>query len=233
MFFRNIPVWGHRGWPSRYPDNVRAGIVAAAEVAAGVEIDVRRSADGTLVLSHDADVGGLVVADHTWEEIARLRLGGHRPARLDDVTDLGVPLDIEIKNLPGQPGFEEDHRVALDAAERARPDDIVTCFYWPSMAAVRRSMPSVRTGLLFDAPVPWRDALDAAVDGGHEAIAPRHDLIGPDLAAAAATAGIEVMAWTVDDLEEALRLADLGVAAIISNRPGELIAESRTSEQSP
>src|SRR5690606_37246920 len=59
MFFSAVEVWGHRGWPARYPDNTVAGIRAAAAVAVGVEIDVRRSADGRLVLAHDPDVAGL------------------------------------------------------------------------------------------------------------------------------------------------------------------------------
>jgi len=234
MFFRKIPIWGHRGWPTRFPDNVLAGITAAAEVASGVEVDVRRSADGALVLSHDPDLAGLVVADHTWRELSSLDLGGgHPPVRLTDLADIGVPLDIEVKNLPWQPGYEDDHRIALDAAGWARPGDIVTSFWWPSVDAVRAVSPDVPTGLLFDRQVAWSDALHRAVDGGHRAIVPHRDLVDARVAGAARDEGIEVVAWTVDDPDEAARLADLGIAAIISNRPGELIAVSPPPEQFP
>jgi glycerophosphoryl diester phosphodiesterase len=230
MIFSGSAVWGHRGWPSRYPDNVVAGIRAASEVAAGVEIDVRRSSDGLLALSHDPELGGLVVADHPWSELANLDLGGHHPTRLDDVLDLPVTLDLEVKNDPREPGHESDHRIARDVADRARPGDVVTSFWWPSMDAVRQTHPDVATGLLVASPVDVHAALRHAVDAGHRSIAPEAALIDSALAAAAEREGVDLIAWTVDEAAEALRLARLGVAAIITNRPGELIAEDPTSK---
>ena len=71
-----MKVIGHRGWPTRYPDNVLEGIAAALEVADMVEVDVRVSGDGHLVLSHDPVLGGLPVA-----ETLVGRLGRSRPGR--------------------------------------------------------------------------------------------------------------------------------------------------------
>ncbi len=225
MFFSESAVWGHRGWPSRYPDNVLAGIQAAAEVAAGVEVDIRRSADGRLVLSHDPELAGFVVALNPWRLLERIDLSGHRPALLDDVVDLAVPLDLEIKNDPTEPGFEEDHRIAREVADWARPGDIVTSFWWPSMDAIRQSHPDVPTGLLYTEPVGHFAAIRHAVDHGHRSIAPEFTFVDEAVMDMAQSEGLEVVAWTVDDLAAATRLADLGVAAIISNRPGELLAE--------
>lgn len=226
MIFSDSAVWGHRGWPTRFPDNVEAGIRAAAEVASGVEIDVRRSADGVLVLSHDPEIAGLTVATHPWSMLQEIDLAGHRPATLDDVADVPAVLDLEVKNDPSEPGFEEDHRLARDVADRARPSDIVTSFWWPSVDAVRATHPDVATGLLFIAPVDPAAAIRHAVDRGHRSIAPNHSLVDEAMMDLAAREGIEVVAWTVDQRDEAVRLADLAVAAIISNRPGELIAEA-------
>lgn len=221
-------MWGHRGWPFRYPDNVEAGIRAAAGVAGGVEIDVRRSSDGRLVLSHDPDLQGLVVADRPWSELARLDLGGHGPALLDDVLDIPVTLDLEVKNDPWEPGHEPDHRIARDVADRARSGDVVTSFWWPSVDAVRQSHPDLATGLLVASPIDPHAALRHAVDLGHRSIAPHWTLIDDVLAGATRREGVDLIAWTVDDAPEALRLAGLGAAAIITNRPGELIAEDPT-----
>jgi glycerophosphoryl diester phosphodiesterase len=229
MFFRESAVWGHRGWPSRYPDNVEAGIRAAASVAAGVEIDIRRSADGRLVLSHDPDLAGMVVAEHRWIDLSAIDLDGHRPALLDDVVDVPVMLDLEVKNDPAEPGFEPDHETALEVASWARPGDIVTSFWWPTVDAVRRHR-QVATGLLLCDPVDPMEAVRHAVRHGHRSVAPEHTQIDAELLAFAAREGIEVVAWTVDDPSEADRLARLGVAAIITNRPGELIAERPNEE---
>ncbi len=211
-------VVGHRGWPARYPDNTLAGFVAASRVAAGVELDVRRSRDGKLVLSHDPDLMGLVVADHPWEALAELDLGGgHRPALLDEVL-AALPdtvVQMEIKNLPGQPGFEPDHRLALEAAARARPGDMVTSFNPETLLAVRRNFPGVPTGLAVEAWVDFEVALDACVEAGHRALVPAHTLVvdTPDM-------GVEVYPWTVNDPERGGELVDLGVSAIITDDPG-------------
>lgn len=231
MFFSDSEVWGHRGWPSRYPDNVLAGIRAAATVAAGVEIDVRRSSDGVLVLAHDPEMRGLVVAERPWSDLAGVDLGGHGPARLEDVTDVAARLDLEVKNLPGEPGFEPDHRLARDVADRARPGDIVTSFWWPSVDAVRISHPDVSTGVLVAGDVDPVAAVRHAVDRGHRAVAPAFELIDEALMERARREGVEVVAWTVDEVSDAIRLAELGVDAIITNRPGELIAESPSARE--
>lgn len=228
MIFSEWEVWGHRGWPSRYPDNTAAGIRAAATVAAGVEIDIRRSADGRLVLSHDPEIAGRVVAENPWPVLAEISLDGHSPALLEEVLDVVVRLDLEVKNDPSEPGFDPTHRLALDVAALAREGDVVTSFWWPAMDAVQASGSGAVTGLLFEAPVDPVAAVRHAVDRGHRSVAPQHELIDSSLMDLARAEGIEVVAWTVDDVQEAIRLADLGVAAIITNRPGELIAEAPT-----
>lgn len=226
MIFSEWEVWGHRGWPSRYPDNTAAGIRAAATVAAGVEIDIRRSADGRLVLSHDPEIVGHVVAATPWSVLAGISIDGHSPALLEEVLDVPVLLDLEVKNDPAEPGFDPTHRLAMEVAAHARERDVVTSFWWPSMDAVRESGSEAATGLLFEAPVDPVAAIRHAVDRGHRSIAPHHPLIDATLMDVARSEGIDVVAWTVDDLGEAVRLAELGVAAIITNRPGELIAEA-------
>jgi glycerophosphoryl diester phosphodiesterase len=183
--------------------------------------------DGRLVLSHDPEIAGHVVAVNSWETLAGLTVEGHPPALLEEVLDISVALDLEVKNDPSEPGFDATHRLALEVAAHARPGDVVTSFWWPSMDAVRESERGADTGLLFESSVDPIAAIRHAVDKGHRSIAPHHVLIDPPLMELARSEGIEVVAWTVDDAREAIRLAELGVTAIITNRPGELIAEAQ------
>jgi glycerophosphoryl diester phosphodiesterase len=77
-------VVGHRGWPTRYPDNTLAGFISASEVADAIETDVRRCGDGKLVLSHDPVLDGLEVASNPWSVLGEIDLGdGHHPSLLD------------------------------------------------------------------------------------------------------------------------------------------------------
>lgn len=219
-------VVGHRGWPTRFPDNTVAGAMAAAEVADMVELDIRRSGDGKLVLAHDPVLGGLPVSATHWSQLGELDVGdGHHPALLDEVLAAlpDTPVQMEVKNLPMDPGFEPDHRIALEAAGRARQGDTVTGFNPHSLAAVRRIFPRVATGLAVPA---WSD-LDEAVkmceDEGHTALVPEHTLV-----TRAINAGLAVYPWTVNDPARAMELVDLGVAGIITDDPG-LMAETLRS----
>jgi glycerophosphoryl diester phosphodiesterase len=223
-------IIGHRGWPSRFPDNTLSGALAAAFVADAIEVDVRRCADGKLVLSHDPDQQGLQVSTHAWSVLCELDLGGgHHPALLDEILASlpQTPLMLEVKNLPHQPGYEPDHRVGLETASRARANDWVTSFNWPTVDAVRREFPDVATGLIIDESGDLGEAVEHCLDVGHSAVVPSWKLMTTDVGRqSVAESGLEVHVWTVNDLAVAAELAGSGVTGIITDDPG-LIASMR------
>lgn len=192
-----------------------------------VEVDVRSTGDGTLVLSHDSHLGGMAVADATWADLAGLDLGdGHRPLDLRSLMSAlpDFPLNLEIKNFPGEPGFDPNHRLALRTAALARPGDLLTCFYWPTIDAVRNEIPSTSTGVLVDRDGSVADAVDYALARGHVAVIPQFELALTSEAAvrSAAEAGLLVAVWTLNDPSVAMRLASMGVAAVITDDPGRM-----------
>lgn len=213
-------IIGHRGWSARFPDNSLTGLLAASAVADRVEVDVRRSADGKLVLSHDAMVGGFEVATTVWSVLAEVDLGeGHRPVLLDEA--LGslpdTPFLIEIKNEPYNRGFEPDHRLALEAAERTRPDDLVTSFNWASVDRVRETFPEVATGVVALAETV-AEAVARSHSIGHQAVVAEHRT-GFEVLGGALGSGLEVYVWTVNDPGRAGELAVFGVSGIITDEP--------------
>lgn len=214
-------VVGHRGWSARFPDNTLAGFLAAATVADGVELDVRRSSDGKLVLAHAPVIGGLVVATNPWATLAEIDLGGgHRPALLDEVLSAipGLTVQFEIKNLPHEPGFEPDHRIALETADRARPGDIVTSFNWSSLAVVREVFPAVATGVLVNALGDIDQAIDECLARGHPVLVPSIESATLGFARALEV-GLRVFPWVVNDEDRAGELAGLGVSGMITDDP--------------
>lgn len=218
----------HRGWPARLPDNCLTGFITASGVADMVELDVRRSADGRLVLSHDPVIAGHVVPETAWSVLAEIDLGdGHHPALLDEVIAAlpETPIQFEVKNMAFDPGFEPDHRLALETAERARPGDYVTCFNPETLLAVRRTFPDVATGLAVSAWVDIDDAVRLCLDVGHRALVPGHEGLTRSV-----TPEIAVFPWTVNDVTRARELAEFGVTGIITDDPG-LIAETLRSNQ--
>lgn len=220
-------VVGHRGWPTLYPENTLGGFIAAADVADAVELDVRRSSDGKLVLSHDPYLGGLTVSRTSWSELVELDLGdGHHPALLDEVLAglPGTPVQLEVKNMPMDPGFEPDHRIALETAERARPGDTVTGFNPDSLAAVRRAFPDVATGLCVPAAVDLDEAVEQCLRAGHSALIPEHTLVDRE-----SNADLALYPWTVNDPVRAVELAEFSVVGIITDDPG-LMADTFRSD---
>ncbi len=214
-------VVGHRGWRSRYPDNTLAGFISASIEADAIETDVRRCGDGRLVLSHDPVLDGLEVASTGWSVLCEVDLGdGHHPALLDEAI-AAVPrtgFQFEVKNLPHEPGFEPDHRVALETAERSRPGDIVTSFNWESLVAVRRVFPDVATGVIVGGYGDIGEAVSACLAAGHRAVVPSIELPLPGMTGAL-EAGLEVYPWVVGEPERARELAGLGVTGIITDDP--------------
>lgn len=213
---------GHRGWPARYPDNTLAGFLAASSIVDMVEMDVRRSSDGKLVLSHDPVLGGHVVHLTPWSVLAEVDLGGgHHPSLLDEVLAalVGLPAQLEVKNDSGEPGYEPDQRLALETAERSRDSDIVTSFNPATIEAVRRDFDSVQTGLAVQFPPSVEEVVDYCVRSGHRAIIPAAGPVAVGWVESAALAGIEVYPWTVNDVEVATELVEAGVSGIITDDP--------------
>lgn len=206
-----------------------AGFAAAFELVDMVETDVRRSVDGELVLAHYPWLGDLAVAETPWAVLAELDLGdGHGPARLVEAL-AAFPdrrFDLEVKNSPLDPGFEEDLALAADTARVARPGDLVSSFYWPNVDLVREVEPEVATGLLVDDGVPVAEAIRRATAAGHVAVIPRWTLLvaDPGLIEQTHDAGLEVVTWTVNDPGIARRLVEDGVDAIITDDPGTMVS---------
>ena len=216
-------VVGHRGDPSRFPENSIAAILGAGDFAAMAEIDVRRTADGEMALSHEAHHGETLLIETVWAEISTLDLGrGHQIARFTDLlADIGdFPLNVEIKNWPIDPDFDPSFAFALKVAQRARFTDLITCFHWPTMHAIKRDLPDQWTGLLVDEAWDLAYAVDEANQHAHQALALHHSLIADQPESVMQLVGsLEVYVWTVDDIDLGIRLADANVDGLITNDP--------------
>jgi len=120
-------VIGHRGVPSLAPENTLAGIEQAVDLRLDcVELDVRTTKDGKLVVLHDATVdrttnGMGPVANYTYEELQTLDAGSWYAARFSDQR---IPLlDSALECMAGRTFAYidvKDARIALvyDALNR-------------------------------------------------------------------------------------------------------------------
>lgn len=217
-------IVGHRGAPLLAPENTPASFAAAAEAGAQwVELDARRCADGVVAVVHDAWLAdGRTVAELAPEDLQR-----HGVSTLGEVwaalpPDLGV--NVELKNSPLEPDYDESDRLADLVAETIAPyvgtrPLLVTSFNPSTAVACCAKLPGVPGGLVSGAQTPLAVAGSLALECKLQVACAHLDAEGLDEAgiAAAHEAGLAVMAWTVDDGERARALAACGVDALCTN----------------
>ncbi|MCW2606572.1 MAG: glycerophosphoryl diester phosphodiesterase [Frankiales bacterium] len=233
----------HRGLTSAGNPEDSAQAVAAARRAGadGCEVDLRLSADGVLLASHDDDllrVAGVPVRVST-SSSAQLRAvplpGGARLARVAELVEAvdGGRLVLELKRpASGRPG-----PTALALAGELRSlrrrgrdlDVVVSSFSGRLVATVRALGVPVRTALLGAPGEDCRQVLARAAAGRHDEVHPHAAalLADPCAVEAARAAGLDVVAWTVNDPGDAARLHAAGVTAVITDVPVLLQARSR------
>jgi glycerophosphoryl diester phosphodiesterase len=198
-------VIGHRGFPSRHPDNSLAGIAAALEVGAdGVEVDVRRCAEGAWVCHHDLRRGGRPV--RSWLLSALAAEGVPSLARAVALLPTRAWLFVEVKPLPMaemEPGLAELVRLLGPRAART----LVISSSPAVLEAVGGALPAVGRSWVV-ARIPPGPPLPGV------AISPHHTLLEQ-----LAGMGVPLHPWTVNRVERMREVAGLGVASLTTNRP--------------
>jgi glycerophosphoryl diester phosphodiesterase len=233
-------IVAHRGASSTRPENTISSFAEALLLGSRIlELDVRLSKDGVAVVMHDATVdrttdGIGAVHELDARAIAALNAGTpeapEAPPTLAEVLDLAsgrAALALEIKNLPGEPGFESRERIVETThAELGRTafegPVLVVSFNPASVAASKALDPSIPTGFLSTGPIPAREALAFAAAAGHDLVLPgTRSLVplGEAFVGEAHASGLRVGTWTADDPDEIRMLLGWGVDAIASNDP--------------
>jgi glycerophosphoryl diester phosphodiesterase len=237
-------VIAHRGASRDAPGNSPAAFEAAiAQGADAVELDVRRTSDGVLVVHHNASRRGVPVAMQT--HAALVRRSRNEPPLLGTILDLcqgRTALDVEIK----EPGYEAE---VIEAASARFPREqlLYTSFEGSVIATIKRLDPNARCGLLlgpgrlrsraqrYEAlPFDLAERCGADLLAVHQWLAPLRKrsrgrkLSGTGLLAEAQLRRFPLMVWTVDGPHR-LRayLADGRVAGIITDLPGLAVATRR------
>ncbi|MHC1631004.1 MAG: glycerophosphodiester phosphodiesterase family protein [Methanotrichaceae archaeon] len=208
-------VIGHRGARALAPENTLKGIRVAKECGADfVEIDVRISADGSLVLMHDETVdrttnGSGKVGDMTLEELRLLDVGGENVSLLAEAVslteDLGMGIVVEMK----EEGLEE-----LVAQEIKGQKAIVSSFYHASVREIKE-LADLKTGIIISSlPI---NPVDLALWANADAIFSGR--VNPNLFKKAHSHGIEVYPWIVNDPDQARWMNRLGADGLATDDP--------------
>lgn len=242
---RRFAIVAHRGDtsatsaadPRMRRENTLAAFSAARRVGVdGVELDVRRSADGVVVVVHDA-----VLADgRVVTELDHEQLPPWLPT-LDEALDAcgAMLVDIEVKNAPTEPGFDPEQRVADEVmatlarrAARVGSGSWIATSFWPdtvaalSAARAQRSAgalddtktsPRCRLGLLLHRSLDPSGLVERTVALGCDTLLPWWEQVSSGWVSDAHRAGLAVMAWTVNGAAALSAVVAAGVDAVITD----------------
>lgn len=233
-------VFGHRGAMAGAPMNTMAAFDLAREQGAdGIELDVQQSRDGQLVVIHDHSVDATTdgmgkVADLKLAQLKRLDAGawfsasyaGERIPTLDEVFDAfgkSLLINVEIKSSPDW-SYQADKLFANcirrhDLRERV----IISSFDPVILLGLRQMLPEALMGFLYQPDMPAAHYLPLK-RLWHQARHPRQDMVDEGFMNWARAQGYYVNVWTVNNAERALEFARLGVNAIITDEPANIIA---------
>lgn len=226
---RTILVGAHRGAMCYEPENTLAAFDLAVEQGTyRIEMDVRRSLDGHLVMMHDATVdrttnGTGAVAEMTLAELKSLRAGGRVPVPTLEETLCSLRgrcrLLVEIK----PPGIADDV-VALIQREGMVADCTISSFDEPSLLRVKELDPALATAYFLTEPKPFDPRQVIGTLGTTMLIGWRR-AISAEILADAHAAGMHVRCgfgdqMTYDETYALFReLVDMGADEISCGRP--------------
>jgi glycerophosphoryl diester phosphodiesterase len=219
---QNPLVIAHRGDSSHGLENSLAAFRLALEIPVDlIEFDLRMSRDGGLYVLHDRHTGrtadrNIDIERATSGEIAAVRLTNGEPLpRLDDVLQLArgrAGVNVEIKSDGAGAALAKRLREAAPEG-----DLIVSSFKEGEVANLRKALPDIPVGLIYDA-YPLRRVPDYEARG-YPFISLRKNTVTEPLVAAFHSRSVKVFVWTVDDEDVMKRCIEWQVDGIYTNRP--------------
>lgn len=235
-------VLGHRGASAYAPMNTLPAFELALELGAdGVELDVHLSKDGALIILHDFTVDHTTnssgyVRDMTLAELKLLDAGsrfgekfkGTQIPTLDEVFEsVGNKLfiNVEIKSETQETDGVEQAVADCIVRHGVQRTVLVSSFNPLALQRFRQIMPDIPIGYLH-AP-NWTFSPEVMEQVPHEARHPHHTIIDAPYMEWARKHSYRVNTWTVNDPARAIELRNLGVDAIITDKPDVILEALR------
>ncbi len=229
---RTVAITAHRGSKVRAPENTLSALrQAIAEGADYAEIDVQTTADGVVVLLHDADLMRVAsvrrrLRDMNYHELKDVDVGSwfapefssERVPSLQEVIDVArgrIKLNIELKFTWSDPTLAEK---VGDIIQRNGfvSDCVVSSLNFEALTEIQRTFPELTTGFIVMQAMGDLSRMETDFLSISAARAT------PRLVRAVHRRGGEVHVWTVNDLNNALTMIEMGVDNIITDEPMEI-----------
>ena len=227
-------IIAHRGASYLAPENTIASANLAWELHAdAVEIDIYLTKDNRVVVIHDKDTKrtcsgkrNMKIAATPSEVLRELDAGiwkdekykGEKIPFLSEIIETIPPqktLVVEIKC-----GSEVLPHLKRVVENSGKQDQIVfIAFGWNTILDTKKLFPENKCFWLSSVKIGLKNKMKQAAEKGLEGVNLNHKIIDEKVMQMAAENNLEVLTWTVNDPDEAKRLAEIGVKGITTNRP--------------
>ncbi|MGK2858915.1 MAG: glycerophosphodiester phosphodiesterase [Thermoanaerobaculia bacterium] len=223
---RRLRIYGHRGDRRRALENTpEAFSIALGEGADGIETDVRRLADGTLVLFHDDEIGGAPVELFTFAELSVAWPG---VVKLESVRELQGHGDLilEVKRR----GYARELVDAVAALDRV----VLASFDHRLVAelATLKEKHSARFELGVTIAGNMVGGARYTRDLGACWLFPAHTFVDFELAREFVEAGLKVVPWAPNSPHWWEPFRDWGCHGVITDLPGDAVAWREAGQRS-
>lgn len=216
-------IYAHRGLHVADRENTLEAFRAALELGVdGVELDVRRTLDGELVVHHDPAIGRAAIA-----RASRADLPAY-VATLHEALDAcgGLKVNVELKNSrrPANAIYDESSQLARHVVEVVRNANCIdsvlfSCFDFDTCVQLRSLDDALQVGWLWNVVRNPTRALRQAHEAGLNAVHPNYRRVDATLLEQARDVGLALNVWTVNAPADIEVVAALGVDAIITDDP--------------
>ncbi|MGB9857013.1 MAG: glycerophosphodiester phosphodiesterase [Dictyoglomaceae bacterium] len=211
-------VLGHRG-NSYNPENTLKAFKSAFDMGAdGVELDVQKTIDGVLIVSHDENLKRLTgveinVRKVEFKKLKDININGEPIATLKDALEFikshNKFVDIEVKN-------PKDFQDVINLVKELRLKDFIISSFWhKGVFEFKKLYPEIKFGYLYA-----HSPLDLSIYAKEvDYLKPHFYYINEDYI----PYKDKTIAWTVDDEERIKEILGMGIFAIITNFPDRVI----------
>ncbi|GAA5135199.1 glycerophosphodiester phosphodiesterase [Pseudonocardia adelaidensis] len=219
-------ITGHRGAMGSEPENtLRSFRRAVREGCDEIELDLRVTSDGRMVVLHDATVdrttdGSGAVAEMTFDEVRALDagLGEQVPTWAEAVAAVDVRFQAEVKAEAAVPVLAESLRADPDLARRT----LVTSSHAEILLAVREELPEIGTGLILGRTPAFAEIVARTTAAGAGTALCGIAGLTVDGVADLHERGFDVTAWPVPDEQALATAVELAVDGVTTDHPDRL-----------
>lgn len=226
-----IGIVAHRGviQDDAPPENTLAAYEYAIDSGVDmIELDVRQTQDGVLVIYHDEKLKGKKISEYTLSEFKAIEIEGHTLPTFEEMLDTlkgRVLIDIEVKNedLPLDVVQQIVSQVSKTLEEKNMTEEtFISSFSTEVIEESKKFNPLYKAFFIYSPTLHGEDPISYLHELQAEGIVVRQDLLKPNWVSLCHDMGYPISVYGVNDYETFEKCRAFDVHSMMSDHPEKL-----------